>query len=460
MKAKTNAKAKRTITDNQVDPDILSYTVGDDTVLDQKLVLWDCLGTAAHVTMLSEMKGLKKPIVTKAEAAKVRKELAKIVDLSLVGKFVIREDDQDVHMAVERMLTERLGDLGKKIHTGRSRNDQVAVDVRLHMRSEITCAEAELMTLATRLLAFGARHDRVPLVGRTHLQPAMPSSVGMWASGHAEMILDQFENLEAAYRLADLNPLGSAAGYGVPLPLDRSRTTKLLGFARTIHNCFGASMARGECEAAVLSALAQLMAVLSRLAEDLILFSMPEFAYFKLPREYCTGSSIMPQKFNPDVLELVRSKAAQVLGLQTAALSTMHAMPGGYNRDLQDTKGLYMKGLNITRTTLRILAKVVSGVTVDGDTCRKAFTPGVFATDVALRKVAAGMPWRDAYHDVRDHLEQLSEEDPDRAIAAKTHEGTTGGIDSRVYKARLKAMEGILLARLRRDREVCAGLLK
>ena len=426
------AKTRKTITDNTVDPDVLAYTVGDDPVLDLRLATWDCLGTAAHVTMLSEMK-LRRPVVTKAEASAVRKELGKIAALAEKGEFKILVEDQDVHMAVERMLTEKLGDLGKKIHTGRSRNDQVAVDVRLHMKDEILRAEAEAVALAAQLRALGIKAGAIPLVGRTHLQPAMPSSVEMWATGHAEMILDQLENLEAAYRLADANPLGSAAGYGVPLPLDRQRTTKLLAFARTIHNCFGASMARGECEAALLSALAQLMAVLSRLAEDMILFSMPEFAYFRLPREYCTGSSIMPQKFNPDVLELMRSKAAQVLGLQTAAISLLHAMPGGYNRDLQDCKWLYMKGLDITRTTLRILAKVVEGVEVDAARCRAAFTPGVFATDAALRMVAAGTPWRDAYHDVRDHLERLSDEDPDAAVAAKTHEGATGGIDHDVY---------------------------
>ena len=438
-------KIKKTITDNTVDSDILKYTVGDDPVLDLALVKWDCVGTAAHVTMLSEMKGLRRPVVTPAEAAKVRRELAKVVKAHEKGEFNIRVDDQDVHMAVERHLTERLGDLGKKIHTGRSRNDQVAVDVRLHMKDEILRTEAETLELVSRLCLFGAHAGAVPLVGRTHLQPAMPSTVEMWATGHAEMIMDQLENLEAAYRLADLNPLGSAAGYGVPLPLDRRRTTELLGFSRSIHNCFGASMARGECEAALLSALAQLMAVLSRLAQDMILFSMPEFAYFKLPREYCTGSSIMPQKFNPDVLELVRSKAAQVLGLQTAALSLLHAMPGGYNRDLQDCKWLYMKGLDITRTTLRILAKVVKGMTVDADKCREAFSPGVFATDVALRKVAAGIPWRDAYHNVRDHLEQLDGEDCDEAVCAKRHEGTCLGIDHGVYARRcdraLKSVE-------------------
>ncbi len=439
-------KTQKTITDNTVDPDILTYTVGDDPILDLRLAVWDCMGTAAHVTMLSEMK-LPSPIVTKAEAATVRKELGQIAAQAEAGSFEIRVEDQDVHMAVERQLTEKLGDLGKKIHTGRSRNDQVAVDVRLHMKAEILETEAELLALAKSLAAFGKKAGAIPLVGRTHLQPAMPSSVEMWATGHAEMILDQFENLEAAYRLADLNPLGSAAGYGVPLPLNRSRTTKLLGFARTIHNCFGASMARGECEASLLSALAQVMAVLSRLAQDLILFSMPEFAYFRLPREYCTGSSIMPQKFNPDVLELVRSKAAQVLGLQTAALSLLHAMPGGYNRDLQDCKRLYMKGLDITRTTLRILAKVVAGTKVDAKACRQAFSPGVFATDVALRLVAEGMPWRDAYHEVRDHLERLNTEDPDAAVRAKSHEGTTCGIDHTVYTTRLTTAQRAVATR-------------
>ena len=458
---------KNTITDRAVDPDILAYTVGEDTVLDVALAKWDCMGTAAHVTMLSEMKGLKRPVVTKAEAAKVRRELGRIAAHAEKGAFKIRVDDQDVHMAVERMLTEKLGDLGKKIHTGRSRNDQVAVDVRLHMKDAILSAEMETCDLASALCRFGGKVGDVPLVGRTHLQPAMPSTVKMWATGHAEMILDQIENLEAAYRLADINPLGSAAGYGVPLPLDRRRTTELLGFSRTIHNCFGASMARGECEASLLSALAQLMCALSRLAEDMILFSMPEFGYFKLPRAYCTGSSIMPQKFNPDVLELVRGKTAQVIGLQTAALTLLHAMPGGYNRDLQDAKLLYMEGLDTTRTTLRILAKVVMGLEVDAAKCRDAFTPGVFATDVALRKVAEGTPWRDAYHEVRDQFAALYDGrpaevamiDPDEAVAGKTHEGTTCGIDMKLYARRIKESGDSARARQKALCACCRRLL-
>ena len=436
-------KTEKTIT-GDVDPDVLDYTVGDDPVLDMDLVRWDCLGTAAHVTMLSEMP-VTPPVVTQEEVARVRAALADVVADRF---FVVREQDQDVHMAVETRLTETLGDLGKKIHTGRSRNDQVAVDVRLHIKDQLLGLEGELADLAAALIDFGKVHDRVPMVGRTHLQPAMPSSVGVWATGHAEMILDQTANLEAAYTLNDACPLGSAAGYGVPLPLDRQRTSDLLGFARPLHNVFGASMGRGEDEAALLSALAQLMAVLSRLAEDMILFSMPEFGYFTLPRAYCTGSSIMPQKYNPDVLELVRSKTAQVLGLATAALSMLHAMPGGYNRDLQDCKGLYMKGLSITRTTLRILAKFVRGLGLDEAKLRAGFIPGVFATDVALRKVAAGTPWREAYHQVRDNLEALATEDPDAAVAAKTHAGATAGLDYALYAGRVAALRTSVAARM------------
>jgi argininosuccinate lyase len=428
-------KTEKTITGN-VDLDVLSYTVGDDPVLDRDLVVWDCLGTAAHVTMLSEMP-VTPPVVTKEEAAQVKSELAKVIESAQKGEFTIEESDQDVHMAVERRLTETLGSLGKKIHTGRSRNDQVAVDVRLHIKDQILSTISEITDLATSLVEFGKKHDRIPLVGRTHLQPAMPSSVGVWASGHAEMILDQVANMEAAYKLNDACPLGSAAGYGVPLPLDRKRTSSLLGFERPLHNVFGASMARGEDEAALLSALAQLMAHLSRIAQDVIIFSMPEFGYFTLPRQYCTGSSIMPQKYNPDVMELVRSKTAIVLGLATASLSMLHAMPGGYNRDLQDSKGLYMKGLSITRTTLRIMAKFIDGMGIDEAKLREGFTPGVFATDVALRKVAGGMPWREAYHAVRDNLEALSSEDPDVAVAAKTHEGATAGLDWNLYGSRI-----------------------
>ncbi len=455
---KDSPAIRKTITDNTVDKDILAYTVGEDPVLDLELAVWDCMGTAAHVTMLSEMK-VSPPIVTKEEAKKVKAELANIVRLSREGKFEIRQDDQDVHMAVERMLTEKLGDLGKKIHTGRSRNDQVAVDVRLHMRDQMFGMWGEMLDLFDALVKFGKRHNLVPMVGRTHLQPAMPSSVGVWATGHAEMLSAQLPVLLAALEMNSTSPLGSAAGYGVPLPLDRERSAKLLGFDGTIHNVFGASMARGEDEAALVSSCAQTMCVLSRLAEDMILFSMPEFGYFRLPREYCTGSSIMPQKFNPDVLELVRGKTAHAIGLLTASLTLLHAMPGGYNRDLQDCKLLYMKAVDTTRTTLRIMAKVVKGMTIDEAKLRAGFTPGVFATDVALRMVAQGKPWREAYHEVRDHLEMLKDEDPDAAVMAKNHEGTTNGLDYARYAAFSASSRKTLADKMRSARRALRNLI-
>lgn len=424
----------------KINPDVLAFTEGKDPVLDLALAEVDCLGTAAHVTMLTRM-AFQPTLFTPEQRNAVVAALADIIDEARRGDFTITAADQDVHLAVERRLTERLGDLGKKVHTCRSRNDQVAVDIRLHIRNELNALRIELADLAADLLALAQKHPRVPLVGRTHLQPAMPSSVAMWASGYAEMLLDDDYLLQAAAKVNNLCPLGSAAGYGVPLPIDRQLTSDLLAFDRPHHNVFYASCARGKDEAVLLSACSQVMLSLSRLAEDLILFSMPEFRYFTLPRDLCTGSSIMPQKYNPDVLELIRAKAALLVGQATAAATILKAMPGGYNRDLQDTKELYMEGLRITRTSLRIMRLMAQNLTVNPDACRAAFAePGVFATDRALELVASGMPFRDAYHQVRDHLEDLRGMDPDAVIAQKTHLGGTNGLDLAFLRARADAL--------------------
>lgn len=424
----------------KINPDVLAFTEGKDPVLDLALAEVDCLGTAAHVTMLTRM-AFQPTLFTPEQRNAVVAALADIIDEARRGDFTITAADQDVHLAVERRLTERLGDLGKKVHTCRSRNDQVAVDIRLHIRNELNALRTELADLAADLLALAQKHPRVPLVGRTHLQPAMPSSVAMWASGYAEMLLDDDYLLQAAAKVNNLCPLGSAAGYGVPLPIDRQLTSDLLAFDRPHHNVFYASCARGKDEAVLLSACSQVMLSLSRLAEDLILFSMPEFRYFTLPRDLCTGSSIMPQKYNPDVLELIRAKAALLVGQATAAATILKAMPGGYNRDLQDTKELYMEGLRITRTSLRIIRLMAQNLTVNPDACRAAFAePGVFATDRALELVASGMPFRDAYHQVRDHLEDLRGMDPDAVIAQKTHLGGTNGLDLAFLRARADAL--------------------
>ena len=407
-----------------IDPDVLSFTVGLDPILDRRLAEWDCYGTAAHATMLARMR-YKPRIFSGADLRDVLRELSRLRDLARAGALEITEEDQDCHLAIERNLTEKLGDLGKRVHTGRSRNDQSATAIRLFLRDELFGARREVLELADVLAAFGRRNRDLPMVGRTHLQPAMPSSVGVWAGAWAEELLrDDLPILETACTLVDCCPLGSAASYGVPLPIDRVLTARLLGFREPVRNVLAAGNSRGKIEAETIAALAQTMLTLSRLAEDLILFSMPEFGYFALPREFCTGSSIMPQKYNPDVCELLRSKAAQVCGLSAAVNTALCAMPGGYNRDLQDTKKMVMDAMDATRSSLRIMAKLVGGLRTDPGRLRAAFAePGVFATDRALELVAGGMPFRDAYHAVRDHLEDLRGMDPDAAIARKTHLG-------------------------------------
>ena len=423
-----------------IDADVLKFTVGDDPVLDLRLAEWDCYGTAAHVTMLSRIP-VKPILFTARERAAVVRELGRIAEDARAGRFAITEADQDCHLAIERTLTERLGDLGKRVHTGRSRNDQSATAIRLFARDQLRQTATEALALAEALVKFGRKNRALPMVGRTHLQPAMPSSVGVWATAYAEELLDTLACvLHGAYLFNNRSPLGSAASYGVPLPIDRAMTASLLAFDAPLHNVLAAGNSRGKNESVIVSALAQVMITASRLAQDLILFTMPEFGYFAIPREFCTGSSIMPQKYNPDVCELIRSKAAQVVALSAGAGGIMVGMPGGYNRDLQDTKKILMEAFDTTRATLRILAALVGGLKADAARLRAAFAePGVFATDRALELVASGLPFRDAYHQVRDHLENLRGMDPDQAIARKTHLGAPAGLDFALYGRRITA---------------------
>ncbi len=422
------AKRNQRTTVGAIHPDALAYTAGRDVTLDQALVEADCLGSAAHVTMLSRMP-VKPRIFSRAEAAKVIKELVEILRAGRRGKFSIRLADQDVHLAVERRLTAKLGDLGKKVHTGRSRNDQVALDLRLFAKGELLFLVEEAATLVDVLLKVARKHVAVPMVGRTHMQKAMPSSVGLWASAHAESLLDDLVLLLTAYDLNDQCPLGSAAGYGVPLPIDRDLVSRLLGFSRTAHNVLYAGNARGKIESVILQAAGQVMITLSRLSQDLILFTMPEFDYFALPPEYGTGSSIMPQKNNPDVLELLRARAAKVIGQGMTVLDIMKGAPSGYNRDIQEVKEPFMEGLAVTRASVRILAPMLAGMKVNRRALEAGFTPEVYAADRALELVGEGMPFRDAYQHVKTHLDELEGQDPYAAIAAKTHEGATAGLD-------------------------------
>jgi len=416
-----------------ISDEILAFTAGRDTVLDLNLVRADCIGTAAHVTMLSKM---KPPVVTATERKQVIAELKAILEQAAAGKFKIRLADQDVHLAVERTLTERLGELGKKVHTCRSRNDQVAVDLRLYAREELLDTLGETAALVDALLAFAFKHRKVPMAGRTHMQPGMPSSVGLWAAAHAESLLDDAVLLFNAYELNDQCPLGSAASYGVPLPIDRTLTSDLLGFSRPVHTVLYANNSRGKLEAVILGAMSQVMLSLSRLAQDLMLFTMPEFGYFTLPDELCTGSSIMPQKKNPDVIELVRARATRVKACEIAVYDLVKGSPGGYNRDLQEAKEPFIEGIATTRACLRVLAPCIQGIRVNEEALLAGFSPAVFATDRALELVGQGMPFRDAYHYVKAHLEELEAMDPAEAIACKTHLGAPAGIDWAHLKSR------------------------
>ena len=456
MKKTAQKKTSGETVVGRIDADVLAFTVGEDPVLDLRLAEWDCYGTAAHVTMLSRM-AYEPRLFSREECDAIRRELALIRDRARAGEFEITAEDQDCHLAIERNLTEKLGDLGKRVHTGRSRNDQSATAIRLFARHELLGAMDETVELAAALVAFGKKNRKIPMVGRTHLQPAMPSSVGVWATAFAEELLDTLFNVMwGAFDYVDRCPLGSAASYGVPLPIDRQLTSNLLGFAGPIRNVLAAGNSRGKTEGVIVSALAQVMVTVSRLAQDLIIFSMPEFGYFSIPREFCTGSSIMPQKYNPDVCELIRSKAAQVVALSTAVNGILVGMPGGYNRDLQDTKKLLMEAFDTTRATLRIMTRLAGGLTAHPDRLRAAFDePGVFATDRALELVAGGMPFRDAYHQVRDHLEDLRGMDPDATIAKKTHLGAPFGLDFDFYASTVAEAR----ACLRKNRKVIDSTL-
>ena len=431
---------RRKTTVGEVDADVLAYTAGQDRVLDLALVEADCFGTAAHVSMLARMP-LRPPLLTRKDAQAVIAELRNVLADAAAGTFSITLEDQDVHLAVERRLTEKLGDLGKRVHVCRSRNDQVAVDLRLFAKSRLLEAAAAAAELARTLVAFAKKHEKVPMVGRTHMQPAMPSSVGLWASAWAESLLDDLALLRTAYELNDQCPLGSAASYGVPMPIDRQLTSDLLGFAKPVHNVLHANQARGKLESIILAALGQAMLTLSRFAQDLILFSMPEFGYFRLPAEFTTGSSIMPQKRNPDVLELLRAKAAKVLANASFVAEVVRAAPSGYNRDLQETKAPFMEGFDLAISSLRILAPLVAKLEVDGAALRRGFGPEVFATDRALEFVAKGIPFRDAYHEVKANLDQLAGKSPDAALAAKRHLGAPLGLDFAALAARARKAE-------------------
>jgi argininosuccinate lyase len=421
--------------DYKIDTLLEEYTVGKDYLLDQDLVIPDCFGSIAQARMLRKV-----GILTPREEEALHRELVNILEDARKGLFRIRQEDEDCHTAIENRLVERLGEIGKKIHTGRSRNDQVLTALRIYGRERLLDIFAETLALIRTLLNSAETYQKVPMPGRTHTQLAMPSSIGLWFSAFGEELLDSLELLQRIYELWNRCPLGSAASYGTPLPLDREYVSDLLGFSSVQNNVLAANNSRGKLEAMILEGLDQIGITLSKLSTDLILFSLPEIGYFSLPRELCTGSSIMPQKQNPDGLELTRAKAA-VLGSYTVMIkSIIRSLPSGYNRDFQETKEPFLRGLSLCLQMVQVMNLLIQNLKVNEEALRKGFTPDIFATDAVYELVQRGMPFREAYKKVGKSLDSLRERDPDSALSQRTSTGTPGNLRLDVPQKRMKTL--------------------
>lgn len=405
------------------------YTVGNDYILDMRLLPYDIEASKAHAAAL-----LKANIITKAELVKLTKGLNEILKLHADGKFVIKQSDEDCHTAIENYLVEKYGALGKKIHTGRSRNDQVLVATRLYTRKKLKQISQELITLQKVFLAMAKKYEFVPMPGYTHTRRAMPSSVGHWAAAYLEELINDHMILESAYKLNDQNPLGAAAGFGVNLPLDRELTTKLLGFDRLQVNSLYAVNSRGPTESYILSVLTKITMTIGRLASEMIWFTTPEFDFFELPYQFTTGSSIMPQKRNPDVFEIVRGNVGVIIALQTQVKEVCKGVISGYNRDTQLTKEPLIKGMGIARRSLEIMSLVMAEVTPKKDVLMKSLSPELFATSEANKLVKKGMPFRDAYQKVKENLGDLKVPDLVAALKEVTSIGGPGNLQLSKYK--------------------------
>lgn len=413
----------------ELDSMLERFTVGNDYILDKNLVPADCISGIAHAKMLSAV-----GIISNDDFDRLRHGFAEILELSGRGEFRIEVSDEDCHTAIENHLTKKIGDAGKRIHTGRSRNDQVLTALRVYSRSKLIMIMESATSLATALTDMAEKYSLVPMPGRTHMQIAMPSSVGLWAASFTEELVDCLRLLETVYHINNQSPLGSAASFGVPLPLDRQMTSELLGFEKVQNNVLYCNNSRGKIESMILDALDQFSLTLSKLAQELIIYSMPEFGYFSLPAKLCSGSSIMPQKKNPDGLELLRAKSSTVSSCAFQVKSIIRSLPSGYNRDFQETKEPFMRGLSVADDCLKIAELTVSNTEVNRANLKKGFIPEIYATDAAIELVASGMSFRDAYREVGLNVEKLADRDPEKVIASRSSDGTTGKLNLRLSR--------------------------
>jgi len=405
------------------DNEIERFTAGEDVSLDQLLVKYDVIGSIAHAAMLEKI-----GILTQPELMDLKKTLLEIIELNKKGQFQIEMWEEDVHTKIENYLTSKLGESGKKIHTGRSRNDQILVDLRLYTKEKLLKIQKNLLNLCNDLTAFSKENKSLPMPGYTHLQKAMPSSVDLWALSFVESLLDDLIFIKSVDNLNDQNPLGSGAGYGTPINLDRELTTNLLGFKKLQNNVLYVQNSRGKIESMVLAALAQIMLDLSKLSNDLILFSTEEFGFFEIPEEFKTGSSMIPQKRNPDTLELIRARTSKVLSYYFQTINTIKDLPSGYNRDLQETKEPILKGLTITNSCLEMMVPVINNLKVNKQRLEKSFSPEIYAADKAFELVAQGIPFRDAYREIERNLQKVELTSPEDIIKSRKSKGTTGDL--------------------------------
>lgn len=405
----------------EVNKEIERFTVGRDREMDMYLAKYDVLGSMAHITMLESI-----GLLEKDELEKLLAELRHIYQLCEDGKFSIEKDVEDVHSEVELMLTRKLGDMGKKIHSGRSRNDQVLVDLKLFTRHELMEVVDNVKALFDELIQKSNQYKDVLMPGYTHLQIAMPSSFGLWFGAYAEGLADDMLYLQAAWRMTNRNPLGSAAGYGSSFPLNRQMTTDLLGFDSMDYNVVYAQMGRGKMERNVAFAMATVAGTLAKMAFDACMFNCQNFQFVKLPKECTTGSSIMPHKKNPDVFELIRAKSNKLQSLPQQIMMIMNNLPVGYFRDLQIIKEVFLPAFDELNDCLRMATYIINKMEVNDHILDNPMYDPMFSVEEVNRLAAAGMPFRDAYKKVGLEIEA------GEFVANKnihhTHEGSIGNL--------------------------------
>ena len=419
----------------QVDHEVDIFTVGKDREMDLYLAKYDVLGSMAHITMLESI-----GLLTKEELNVLLAELRNIYAVADRGEFIIEEGIEDVHSQVELMLTRRLGDMGKKIHSGRSRNDQVLLDLKLFTRSQIQELVELVSDLFDVLISQSNRYKDVLLPGYTHLQVAMPSSFGLWFGAYAESLVDDLQLMQAAYRICNRNPLGSAAGYGSSFPLNRQMTTDLLGFDSLDYNVVYAQMGRGKMERTVAFAMAGIAATLSKLAFDACMFNSQNFGFIKLPDQFTTGSSIMPHKKNPDVFELTRAKCNKLQGLPQQIILISNNLPSGYFRDLQIIKEVFLPAFDELKDCLRMVTHMMREVKVNEHILDDDKYSLLFSVEEGNRRVLAGMPFRDAYKQVGLDIE-AGKFIPSKSVN-HTHEGSIGNLCNESITAMMRSVIG------------------